>query len=123
MAVLTLVLTLGVFSVARHHFVAANLWQQVKPYARPEMEFATIDFGEPSMFWEFRQGITNYAEPLPPQQASAFLARPGPRVLVVPTEEAEPIRKSLGTEAVCVRATGLDTVSFKRHDLTAIILP
>ena len=123
MAALTFMVTLGLFSVARSHLIAANLWREVGPHAGPEMELAAVGFDEPSLVWEFRQGITNYMEYLPAEKAALFLARPGPRVLVLPTAQARGLLKELAAGAICVRATGLDTVHFRRHDLTAIIRP
>ena len=123
MTALTLVLTLGLFSVGRSHLIASNLWRQVRPHARPEMAIGAVGFNEPSLIWEFRQTITNYVEYLPADKAASFLARPGPRVLVVPTAQAVGPLKDLAAGAIRVRATGLDTVQFKPHDLTAIIVP
>ena len=88
MTALTLAVTLGVFSAARSHLIAANLWREVSPHARPEMELAAVGFNEPSLVWEFGQKITNYVEYLPAEKAASFLARPGPRVLVLPTAQA-----------------------------------
>jgi 4-amino-4-deoxy-L-arabinose transferase-like glycosyltransferase len=123
MIALTLLLTVGLFSVARSHLIAANLWRQVSPHARPEMQAAAIGFKEPSLVWELRRRLTGYVEYLPPEQAADFLARPGPRLLVVPTPEAGRPLLEVAPGAICVRATGLDTVQFKQHELTAIIRP
>jgi 4-amino-4-deoxy-L-arabinose transferase-like glycosyltransferase len=123
MTALTILLTLGLFSAAGPHSISARLWRQVRPHARPEMELAAVGFGEPSLVWEFRQGITNYVEFLPIEKAAAFLARPRPRILVLPSSLVTGPLKDLAAGAVCVRATGFDTVQFKRHDLTAIIRP
>lgn len=123
MGALTLALTLGLFSVGRYHLIAENLWREVRPHARPEMQLGVVGFNEPSLIWEFRQVITNYVEHLQPDQAAGFLARPGPHILVVPTALAKDSLRGMPADAVCVSATGLDTVQFKRHDLTAIIRP
>jgi 4-amino-4-deoxy-L-arabinose transferase-like glycosyltransferase len=123
MTALTLTLTLGVFSVARPRLIAANLWREIRPHARPETKLAVVGFGEPSLVWECRQTITNYPLNLPIGEAARFIADPGPRVLVVPSAQADEIAKGSATNTIRVQAAGFDTVQFKRHDLTAIIRP
>lgn len=123
MSALALVLTLGLFSLAAPHFAASNLWRQVRPHARPEMKMASVKMDEPSLVWEFRHGITNYMEWLAPSEATAFLEQPTPRVLVLPSELVQGRIKELATNAIVVQAAGIDSVHFKRWNLTAIIRP
>jgi hypothetical protein len=54
-------------------------------------------------------------------EALSFLNQPAPRVLVLPTAELRESLRELTTNAIMVRATGIDTVQFKRWDLTAVV--
>ena len=121
MSVLALAITLGAFSFAQSRLVAANLWRQVSPYTRPEMKMAVVQFSEPSLVWEFRRVITNHVELLGIPQATAFLQQDSSRILVLPTDQLRGPLKDLTTNAIQVRATGFDTVQFKRWDLTAVV--
>ena len=121
MAALTLLVTIGLFSLAKPYLASASLWSQVKGYAQPGMELGVAGFTEPSIVWEFRQAITNYVCFLPVERAEAFWDQPGPRILIVPTDQIKGRLKDATSSARCVRARGIDTVQFKEHDLTAVI--
>lgn len=123
MLLVTAVVTLAIFKAAQPYFVAANLWRQAQPYCGPNTELATIEFNEPSLVWEFRKGLTNYLQEISLDQAVPFLQKPGPRVLILPTGQLTAELQSAATNDVILRAVGLDTVRFKRIDLTAIVAP
>ena len=121
MIVLALVLTLGLFTLAAPRLVTTSLWRQARPYARPEMAMGAVAFSEPSLVWEFHQVLTNRVQQLEPSDAAGFLSQPAPRVLVLPSDQFQGPLRDLVTNAVVIRATGIDTVQFKRWDLTAVI--
>jgi 4-amino-4-deoxy-L-arabinose transferase-like glycosyltransferase len=121
MSLFALLLTSAGFVAARPLFVSASLWQQVRPMAKENMAMAAIDFQEPSLVWEFRQVLTNHMESLPLAKAAQFLQREQPLVLVLPTSDFKEPLPTLASNAVKVRVIGLDTVEFKKRDLTAII--
>jgi 4-amino-4-deoxy-L-arabinose transferase-like glycosyltransferase len=123
MGALTLAVTLGLFAWAGPRLVSAALWRKVRPYARREMKMGCVEFTEPSMVWEFRQGITNYLEEVTLAEAAAFLEKDPPRVLILPTSQLAGRLKEIATNAVVVQASGIDTVHFKRWDLTAVVRP
>lgn len=121
MCVLALVVTLVLFKAIQPDFVAANLWRQARPFSKPEMEFATVDFNEPSLVWEFRQGLTNYLQQLTLEQAGPFLQKAGPRILILPTKQFSGELRNLATNTMSFRSAGLDTARFRRLDLTAVV--
>lgn len=121
MAVLALAVTLGGFAWGSSRTIAANLWRGVRPHARPEMPIGVAGFNEPSVIWEFRQTVTNYVEFFRPEKAAEFWARPGPRILIVPTKSAAGFSAATPAAPIRVRATGYDTVHFDQYDLTALI--
>jgi len=121
MIILALGVTLGGFYLARPYLVTARLWKQTRPYARPDMALAAVQFSEPSLVWEFRQVITNHFDLIPISQATNFLRENSPRILVLPTAQLDEVLKGLATNTLQVRAKGFDSVQFKRWDLTAIV--
>lgn len=116
-----LVVTLGLFTMARPYFVAATLWRQARPFCSQQTEFATVEFNEPSLVWEFREGLTNYMQQLSVEQAGQFLQRAGSRILILPTQQFTGELMNVATNAMTFRSIGIDTARFKRIDLTAVI--
>jgi hypothetical protein len=123
MCALAGVVTLGLFKPAQSYFVAANLWRQCSAYCPPHAEFASVDFDEPSLVWEFRRGITNYMQRISFEQSRGFLAQPGPRILIMPTRMRDSELWLQSTNLLTFRAAGIDTARFRRLDLTAVIKP
>jgi 4-amino-4-deoxy-L-arabinose transferase-like glycosyltransferase len=121
MSAFALLLTSAVFIAARPLFVSSSLWRQVRPLAKPDMAMAAVGFQEPSLVWEFRQRLTNQMESLPLAEAAQFLEREQPLVLVLPTSEFKEPLTLLATNATKIRVIGVDTVEFKKWDLTAIV--
>jgi hypothetical protein len=89
--------------------------------AKPDMAMAAVGFQEPSLVWEFHQVLTNQMESLPLAKAAQFLQQDQPLVLVLPTSDFKEPLPTIATNAVKIRVIGLDTVEFKKRDLTAII--
>lgn len=123
MSVLALLVSLGVFRAVQPKFVAASLYRQARPFCSPATAFATVDFDEPSLVWEFRRATTNYMEHLTLNQAQEFLSQPGPRLLIVPAKDFSPPLKALAGKALTFRASGIDTARFRRIDLLAVVKP
>ena len=123
MTALTGVLTLGVFSAGKSQMIAANLWREVRPLVSSRHRLVVTGFNEPSLVWEFRQGITNYVEYLPTDKLAGTLGQPGPCIFVLPTELLAGPLRGIPSDLIIRRASGYDTVQFKRHDLTALIRP
>jgi 4-amino-4-deoxy-L-arabinose transferase-like glycosyltransferase len=123
MIALTLILTLGVFTVGRHYSLSSVLWQKVKPHARPEMRLVAVGFEEPSLVWEFRGVLTNTAEFLPASRAAELWSQPAPVILVLPTSLWTNSLSAQATNATLLQASGIDTARFKHWDLTAVIRP
>ena len=121
MSLFALFATLVLFTVARPRFVAAKLWQQSRPFCSANSEFATIEFDEPSLVWEFRRQLTNYMQNLKIEHAASFLNEPGPRILILPTSQFTGDLCKLATNATAFRAVGLDTARFRKIDLTEVI--
>jgi 4-amino-4-deoxy-L-arabinose transferase-like glycosyltransferase len=105
------------------HLLSNNLWRQAAPFIGPETRVASVEYGEPSLVWEFRRVSTNDVAFLSLQQAAAFSRGPGPSCLILPTKDLESLHLKLPDNAVTLHARGLTTASFRSWDMTAIIQP
>src|SRR5262249_55741793 len=66
-------------------FPAYALFNKVRDDLQPNMEFAAVDYIEPSLVWRFRSRVNPFLTPLKRKEASDFMSRPGPRFIVMPT--------------------------------------
>jgi 4-amino-4-deoxy-L-arabinose transferase-like glycosyltransferase len=123
MCLLGLLVTLGLFSLVKPYFVAANLYHQARSFCSPNMEFASVGFDEPSLVWEFRRATTNYLQHLTAEQAEQFLQKAGPRMLILPTQALTAELRTAATNLLTFHAAGLDTARFRRIELTAVVKP
>ncbi len=121
MTLFALAITLGVFPWARTHLVTANLWRLVKPQVRPDMKLLVVGFSEPSIVWEFRQGITNYVQFLRSDSMAEALHGEARSCLVLPTELFDQNRAQISSATTVTGVQGVDTAGFKFWDLTAVI--
>jgi 4-amino-4-deoxy-L-arabinose transferase-like glycosyltransferase len=120
MIVFILVLTFGIFPVAKNYLLTENLWRAVQPYVRANTKIACLDYTEPSLVWKFRGVSTNFILLGDLKLAANFLTNAPPFILVLPTKNLPDLANTNGTQ---IRASGLDMVRFKNRDLTAIIRP
>jgi 4-amino-4-deoxy-L-arabinose transferase-like glycosyltransferase len=106
-------------------FPAWQLFRQSRDYLRPEMQFASVDFNEPSLVWYFRSRIRGWlATPaLRPTNVQRFMEQTGPRFVILPTELSGKIYPALPNDWKDFRARGFNIVKGKRVDLTLVLKP
>jgi 4-amino-4-deoxy-L-arabinose transferase-like glycosyltransferase len=104
-------------------FASAELAEGCQPWLRPEMEIATGTFNEPSLCWNFRKTLRTFVEYGADEALPAFMARPGPRLCILPTSQAAQIFGPIPEAWKSVRAEGINVANGKRADLTALIQP
>jgi 4-amino-4-deoxy-L-arabinose transferase-like glycosyltransferase len=106
-------------------FPAYELFQESHDYLRPEMQFASVDYNEPSLVWYFRSRIRGWlATPaLRPTNVQRFMEQTGPRFVILPTDLAGKIYPVLPNDWKDFRARGSNIVKGKRVDLTLILKP
>src|SRR6266404_4954831 len=80
-----LVVALSVAPTARRFFPAAQLLRQSRDQLRPEMEFGSVDFQEPSLVWYFRSRVKGWMTPLNSASAAQFMEKEGARFVILPT--------------------------------------
>ncbi len=104
-------------------FPSERLYQQSESWLRPDMEFASLDYDEPSLVWCFRRKIHGWHHPVPPEGLAPFMAQPGPRFCILPTDQIPNVLHTLPTSWKTCRTAGLNLVHFKRVDLTLVLKP
>jgi 4-amino-4-deoxy-L-arabinose transferase-like glycosyltransferase len=102
-------------------FPSAQLYKLSRNDLRPEMEFANIDYAEPSVVWYFRSRCHGFFRGLNPDQLEQFMIFPGPRFAIVPTSVAKAYSAKIRPDWKTYRATGFTIVHGRPTDLTMIL--
>jgi hypothetical protein len=87
----------------------------------PEMDFANIDYAEPSVVWYFRSRAHGFFRGLNPDQLEQFMNFPGPRFVIVPTSVAQAFSAKIHPDWKTYRAHGFTIVKGRPTDLTLIL--
>jgi hypothetical protein len=87
----------------------------------PEMDFANIDYAEPSVVWYFRSRAHGFFRGLNPDQLEKFMNFPGPRFAIVPTPVAQAFSAKMRPDWKTYRARGFTIVKGRPTDLTLIL--
>jgi hypothetical protein len=85
------------------------------------MDFANIDYAEPSVLWYFRKRCHGFFRGLFPDQLEQFMNVPGPRFAIVPTKMAEAFSAKIRPDWKTYRAKGFTIVKGRPTDLTLIL--
>ena len=101
-------------------FPSEQLYRQAEGWLRPEMEFASLDYDEPSLVWCFRRKVHGWHHPLPPGELAAFMANPGPRFCVLPTDRIPRVLPDIPTSWKSCRTVGFNFVHGRHVDLTLL---
>jgi 4-amino-4-deoxy-L-arabinose transferase-like glycosyltransferase len=103
-------------------FPAHQLFQESGASLQPNMQFASVEFEEPSLVWYFRSRVKGFLAPLNRRRAPEFMSAPGPRFVILPTPVAgtlfanEPNWKFFSTN-------GFNIAKGKHVDLTVVVKP
>jgi 4-amino-4-deoxy-L-arabinose transferase-like glycosyltransferase len=66
-------------------FPAYQLFRESRAYLQTNMQFASVEFEEPSIVWYFRARVQGFLTRLNRKKAVDFMSTPGPRFVIVPT--------------------------------------
>jgi 4-amino-4-deoxy-L-arabinose transferase-like glycosyltransferase len=66
-------------------FPAYQLFRESRAYLQTSMQFASVEFEEPSVVWYFRSRVQGFLTRLNKKSAVDFMSKPGPRLVIVPT--------------------------------------
>jgi 4-amino-4-deoxy-L-arabinose transferase-like glycosyltransferase len=102
-------------------FPSAQLYKMARDDLRPEMDFANVDYAEPSVVWYFRSRVRGFFRGLSPDQVEKFMNFPGPRFVIIPTPLAQALSAKIPPTWKTYRAKGFTIVKGRPTDLTLIL--
>jgi 4-amino-4-deoxy-L-arabinose transferase-like glycosyltransferase len=109
--------------IAAKSFPSYSLFLKSRDALRPEMEFGSIDYGEPSLVWYFRSRVKAFLTPLRRGNAAQFMSKPGPRFVILPTAQKNVAFPSGSPDWKEFQTSGFNIPKGKRVDLTLILKP
>ena len=110
-------------SIVARSFPACALFQKSREYLRPEMQFGAVDYNEPSLVWYFRSRAKGFLTPLKKKNAADFMARNGPRFIIVPTPLADTLFPEAPDNWKTFSTSGFNIAKGKHVDLTLVLKP
>jgi 4-amino-4-deoxy-L-arabinose transferase-like glycosyltransferase len=102
-------------------FPAYQLFQESRASLQPNMQFASVEFDEPSLVWYFRSSVKGFLTPLNRRRAPEFMSAPGPRFVVLPTPVAGTLFANRLTNWQTLATSGFNIAKGKRVDLTLVL--
>ena len=102
-------------------FPAFQLLQVSRTSLQPNMQFAAVEFQEPSLVWYFRSGVQGFLTPLNKRRAGEFMSASDPRFIVLPTPLAGEVFASPPASWRFFTVSGFNIAKGKRVDLTLVL--
>jgi 4-amino-4-deoxy-L-arabinose transferase-like glycosyltransferase len=122
-AVVCLVVALFVSAALRRSFPSYTLARESRDDLKPEMEFGAVNYNEPSLVWYFRDRVRGFMTTLKPKDAVTYMAKPGARFIVLPSETAAVLFRDPEPSWRRHRVTGFNVAKGQRADLTLLLKP
>jgi len=122
MAASAFVISFAGFSVASRYLPAKHLYQKSASVLKPEMEFASLDFNEPSLVWYFRNAVRGFhVQMQTPQEIADFMKKPGPRFAVLSDKSFDSISQEIDPAWKISSQKGFNIATGKEADLKMIV--
>ena len=102
-------------------FPAYQLFQVSRASLQPNMQFAAVEFQEPSLVWYFRSSVQGFLTPLNKRRAAEFMSAPDPRFIVLPTPVAGELFANPPESWRFYTVSGFNIAKGKRVDLTLVL--
>jgi 4-amino-4-deoxy-L-arabinose transferase-like glycosyltransferase len=112
---------LAVPPMVARFFPAYQLLQVSRESLQPNMQFAAVDFREPSLVWYFRSRVQGFLTPLNKRRAAEFMSAPEPRFIVLPTTLAGELFANPPAGWRFFTVNGFNIAKGKRVDLTLVL--
>jgi 4-amino-4-deoxy-L-arabinose transferase-like glycosyltransferase len=104
-------------------FPAYQLFQVSRASLQSRMQFAAVEFQEPSLVWYFRSRVQGFLTPLNKRRAAEFMSAPDPRFVVLPTPVAGELFANPPESWRFFTVSGFNIAKGKRVDLTLVLKP
>lgn len=101
-------------------FPAYQLFRESRAHLQPNMQFASVEFEEPSVVWYFRSRVQSFLTRLNKKSAVDFMSKPGPRFVIVPTSLVEEL---FPNHPQAWRSRGFNIAKGKHVDLALVLKP
>jgi hypothetical protein len=102
-------------------FPAYQLFQESGASLQPDMQFASVEFEEPSLVWYFRSRVKGFLTPLNRRRAPEFMSAPDPRFVILPTPVAGTLFVNRPANWETFSTSGFNIAKGKRVDLTLVL--
>jgi 4-amino-4-deoxy-L-arabinose transferase-like glycosyltransferase len=102
-------------------FPAYQLSRESRPYLQPNMQFASVEFEEPSVVWYFRSRLQSFLVRLNKKNAVDFMSRPGPRFVIMPTSLVQELFPNHPQAWSFFPERGFNIPKGKKVDLTLVL--
>ena len=120
-ACVLIAIALIVPSLVARFFPAYQLFRESHASLQTNMQFAAVEFEEPSVVWYFRSRLQDFLTRLNKKNAVEFMSKPGPRLIIVPTSLLHTLFPNQPQPTFSTR--GFNIPKGKRVDLTLVIKP
>ena len=116
-------IALAVPPLVARFFPAYQLFQASHASLQPNMQFAAVEFQEPSLVWYFRSRVQGFLTPLKKRAAGEFMNATGPRFVVLPTSVAGEFFANPPESWRFFTVGGFNIPKGKHVDLTLVLKP
>ena len=107
--------------IVARFFPAYQLFQQSRASLQSNMQFASVEFDEPSLVWYFRSRVKGFLTPLNRRRAAEFMTVPRGRFVVLPMTVAGSIFANPPQSWQSFTTSGFNIAKGKRVDLTLVL--
>jgi 4-amino-4-deoxy-L-arabinose transferase-like glycosyltransferase len=107
--------------IVARFFPAYQLFQVSRASLQPNLQFAAVEFQEPSLVWYFRSRVQGFLTPLNKRRAAEFMSAPDPRFIVLPTPVAGELFANPPESWRFFTVSGFNIAKGKRVDLTLVL--
>jgi 4-amino-4-deoxy-L-arabinose transferase-like glycosyltransferase len=104
-------------------FPAYQLFQESRASLQPNMQFASVEFEEPSLVWYFRSRVKGFLTPLNRRRAPEFMSASGSRFVILPTPVAGALFVNRPASSETFSTSGFNIAKGKGVDLTLVLKP
>jgi len=118
-----LAIALVVPPMVARFFPAYQLFQVSRGSLQTNMQFASVEFQEPSLVWYFRSRVEGFLTPLNKRGAPDFMSEPGPRFIILPMPVAGSVFANAPQNWRFFTTSGFNIAKGKRVDLTLVLKP